>query len=269
MIFNFSNYKDYFRAFLKALPNQGRGYLSQMAKALNITSSQMSHVYKGPRDLTLEQALKLAQFLGLNQLESEFFLELVLLARAGTKDLQNFHEKKLAQLRNQALKIQNQVVNDHRVLDEKQSAIFYSTWLYSAVRMFCSIKTSSLEEISDFFAIRKSRILPVLHFLCDTGLCVKRDGGFYIGQQSTFLPRESPLTYKHHSNWRLKAIEQLESDLDTNIFYTSPVSMSQKDFEAFKLRLSTLIKEFSQIVQGSPPEAIACFNIDFFRLSAR
>jgi uncharacterized protein (TIGR02147 family) len=268
MIFNFDDYRAFLKAFIQSRPRLGRGVLTKMAEHMDMTSAQMSHVFQGHREFNLEQALKAASFLGLSKMETEYFLELVQLARAGSRELVQFQKEKLKVIKAKGLELKNQVVSDHRVLSETEKAIFYSSWIYSAIRLYCSIAPTSFETICEVFQLTKSRALEILNFLCETGLCIKNDDGYSMGQQSTFLPRNSPLIMKHHTNWRLKALDRAEKGIEDELFYTSPVSMSEKDYESFRLRLTALIKEFSSTVKDSKEEQVACLNIDFFKLKS-
>lgn len=266
MIFQKTDYKSYLRAYLSSLPNKGRGFLTRFAHSIDMTQAQMSHVMSGEKDFTLEQAARAANYLGLSEIEAEYFLEMVILARAGNQELKILSKKKIEKLRAQALRLQNAIV-EHKVLSDEEKSIFYSSWFYSAFRMFCSLKPQSLDELSNYFRLSRKKTTEITNFLVTAGLLINENSKFKLGQKSTFIDRESPLATKHHSNWRLKAIERSETIHETELMYTSPVSMSQKDFDLFRARLAELIKEFSKTVQQSPEEIVACLNIDFFHFN--
>lgn len=265
MIYSFLNYKTYLLSVKKSKPKKGRGFLSQMALRMEMTSAQMSHVMKGDRDFTLEQAIKCTQALGLTTSETEYFLEMVIFARAGNHELREFSKKKLLKLKSLGLQIKNQVP-EHHELSDSQKAQFYSSWHYSAIRLLCSIKPIQIEEIVDRLHLEKSRIIEILIFLQESGLCKATNKGYVMGQQTTFVSKDSPFVHKHHSNWRLKALDQAERNLESDLFFTSPVSLSKSDFEKLKLQLADFIKQFSTTVKSSPSEQLACLNIDFFNL---
>ena len=137
MIFNFVDYKAFLRAHLKTKPKGGYGFLSKLALGIHITSAQMSHVMRGGRDLSPEQALKAARQLGLTAPETNYFLEMVNYARAGSKELRDFSEQRLTLLKAEGLQVKNQVPT-HQVLSDREKADFYSSWIYSAIRLYCS-----------------------------------------------------------------------------------------------------------------------------------
>lgn len=94
-LFEYQNYVDFLREWIELRPSQGRGQISQMARHLNISSVSMSYIVNGQRNLSEEQAVELVEFLGLTDIESEFFLTLVQFERAGSKKLERIYLKKL------------------------------------------------------------------------------------------------------------------------------------------------------------------------------
>ena len=86
-IYNFHNTIEFLRFYLQNQPKKGRGGIKKIAELLNIDSSQVSQVLSGKKTFTEEQALKVTHFCNLNELESDYFLCLVKIERAGTTDL--------------------------------------------------------------------------------------------------------------------------------------------------------------------------------------
>jgi len=85
-----------------------------------------------------------------------------------------------------------------------------------------------------------------------------------MGPQRTHLESTSPLIQKHHSNWRLKALQRSDSLDPEELMYTSPVSLSREDFKIIREDLVLMIKKVLDRVHPSPAEEVACLNIDFF-----
>ncbi len=93
---------------------------------------------------------------------------------------------------------------------------------------------------------------------------VEANGVFSSGPVATHLEKKSPLLVKHHTNWRLKAIQYAEQLSDQELMYSANISVSRKDFERIREELMTTIQKFIGIVKDSPAEDIAQFNLDFF-----
>src|SRR5690349_11426142 len=90
-IFTYSDYKLFIRERVQLMPHRGRGQFRQMALHLDVNSTVISQIFKGSRHLSPEQGLKIAQYLGLADLETRYFLNLIYKERAGTQDLKNHY----------------------------------------------------------------------------------------------------------------------------------------------------------------------------------
>ena len=89
-IYIYSNYSTFLRNYIKGLPKNGRGEINRIAENLRVHPTLVSQVLGGSKDFSLEQAHILSKYLGLNSMESDYFLLLVQKARAGTTDLKNY-----------------------------------------------------------------------------------------------------------------------------------------------------------------------------------
>ncbi|MGZ6442019.1 MAG: DUF4423 domain-containing protein, partial [Pseudobdellovibrionaceae bacterium] len=80
------------------------------------------------------------------------------------------------------------------------------------------------------------------------------------------LENKSPFIAKHHTNWRLKAIEATENLLDEELIYSANFTISRVDFVRLREEMVQLVQRFLTVVKDSPAEDIAQFNLDFFWL---
>src|SRR6185437_12496976 len=149
-IFNFSDTKSYLRHYITELPRKGRGEGTRIAKHLRVSTTLVSQVLTGEKSFTLEQARSLCDYLGLSGVDADYLMFLVEHDRAGTTELKRYWNSKLDELRNRALKLSNRI-KPRRVLNDQERAIFYSTPLYSAIRLFTSVGENgkSLVEICE------------------------------------------------------------------------------------------------------------------------
>ena len=95
-------------------------------------------------------------------------------------------------------------------------------------------------------------------------MVVEVNNTFSSGPVATHLEKKSPLLIKHHTNWRLKAIQVAETLSDEELMYTANFSVSKKDFHILREQLLQTVQKFLKIVGPSPAEEIAQFNIDLF-----
>jgi hypothetical protein len=184
--------------------------------------------------------------------------------RAGTTELKKYWRKKLDDLRTRALKLSERLQAEC-VLNDQERSVFYSSPLYSAIRLYTSIdKGKTAAEISERFEITRQRAMEILNFLVSTGLCRIENDRYVMGAQSTHLEKGSPHLAKHHANWRVRAIQRSEDLSDHELMYTSVISLSKHDFEILREKMVADIKTFLKQVHDSPAEEVACFNLDFF-----
>jgi hypothetical protein len=118
--------------------------------------------------------------------------------------------------------------------------------------------------MAHFFHLTRAQIAPVISFLLSTGLCVEEKGRIKLGTTATYVGTDSPFVNSHRRNWRLKAMERFSSTGPGDLFYSSPCSISKTDAEVIRKELAKMIGEISKRVGDSPPEKLACLNIDWF-----
>lgn len=74
----------------------------------------------------------------------------------------------------------------------------------------------------------------------------------------------TPFVIRHHSNWRLRAINSLENTNTEELNLTAPMSISKKDFQIIREKIVKLIQESVEVAKASKAEDLAALTIDFF-----
>lgn len=265
MIFEFSHYHAYLKAFLQNRPKRGHGEVSRMARHLRVSTTYVSQVMAGNRHFTPEQAEQLAEYLGLTSLEADYFFYLVQQDRAGSESLRKFCRQKLMEIKSKSLELTNRI-SPKRVISEHERTTFYSNPLYSAIHLYTSTGKNgrTLEEISNRFEIPRSKAAEMIVFLQNAGLISEKGGRFSMSTQSTHIEARSPHAIRNHANWRLRALLASEDLRPDELMYTVNVSLSKKDFAYLREKMVAFITEFLQTVHDSPSEEIANLNLDFF-----
>lgn len=87
-----------------------------------------------------------------------------------------------------------------------------------------------------------------------------------MGKSVVYLGNESPLIVKHHTNWRMKAIQKMDTRENDELFFTSPLSMSASDFAKIRELLAKAIQSSLEICKDSPAEDVFALNIDLFKV---
>lgn len=269
---NLVDYKDYklfINETIEQMDKSGRGQFQKMAKFCGVHSTLMSQVFKGAKELSLEQAISIAQYFSLSSFEQEYFLNLISLSRAGSTDLRNFYEEKRKRLTEESQDL-NRLLPKGQELTEAQRSVFYSSWYYSAVRLACSIENvRSIESLAEFLDLPRAKIQEIVDFLISAGLCVRDGEKIISGPKRTHLSRKSHLVSSHHTNWRLKAVEKYSHYTDDDLSFTGPMTISKTEASKIRKILVESVEKVSHEVEKSSSDDLYCLNIDWFSVRKR
>lgn len=265
-VFEYNHYRKLILDLLFVMDAKARGQNGKLAKALGVHTSQISQILKGTRDLNLEQAYEVTQFFSLNTLQSRFFITLVSLERAGSHKLKKHYQEELIRIKREAALLENRLQVEH-VLDEEKLAVFYSSPLYSEVRLLLSIKEfQSFDKLKKYFQLSDEQLLSILHFLEQNELIVREGKIFRMGPAKTHLPKTSPMILQLQKNWRLKAMEKQRRFDKNDFYYTGPMVLAEKDFDRIKEIFKKSLEEMYQVLEPSPCEKLYCVNLDCFEV---
>ena len=264
-LFDFSDYREYLGAWLQAAKSSKSFNLSRLAEIAGVHPTFLSHILKGNKHLSLEQAALISDHFQHTKLEQDYFMILINLDRAGTKRLRDYWLEKKSNLEAEKNKLGRRF-DRHRELTTDQRAEFYSSWIYAAVWAATAISDGqTLTQLATRFNISRGRVEEILGFLVNTGLCTEKHGYYSMGEAHIHVPNESPFVVKHHLNWRMKAVQKMDTREANELFFTSPMSISSDDFSKIRERLNKLIKEAVDIAKDSKSQEVVCLNIDFFK----
>ncbi len=261
--FECHDYKQCVNSWIDSQPKAGHGQLRQLALHLGINSVVMSQVFRGDRDLTPEQALGVTKFMGLSELERDYFLLLVQKGRTGSHELKAVLEKQLEGMRTAAQALKNRV--KYQKFTDEDRATFYSQWYYSAVRLGISIPNlNRVSAIADHIKVDRALVAKVMQFLFKHKLVVEENGKLNMGPQVTHVGHDSPFVNRHHTNWRLKALQAMENVDDVDLFYTGPMALSKEATTSIRKLLVELVEKTTKKAAASDSEKLRCLNIDWF-----
>lgn len=264
MLFETSDYKAYVREYIRKLPKQGRGEYTRIAAYLRVHTTLVSHIFRGDKDLTPEQACSLSAYLGHSLLEREYFLSLVEWCRAGSASLKDAKRRHIDGLRERARELANRLPQDH-TLSDAERAVFYSSWQYSGVRLATSLPgINSLDTIAARLGLPDDVVSRVLTFLVAKQLVVEGESGYTLGPQRTHVPATSPLSAQHHRNWRLRALDRLDRLSSDELAFTAPMTLARKDRSVVRAELVATIERVHALAAPSPAEELCCLTIDWF-----
>jgi uncharacterized protein (TIGR02147 family) len=268
-VFQFRDYRDYLRSRLEELPSKGYGQLSKLARSIGVNVTLTSQIMKGSKSLSIDQAVLTAQFFGLSDLETDYFIALVSYDRAGRQESRAYIEKQLEKIRRSAKDIDSRMKTVLQITTA-QRAEFYSSWVYSAVRQSTAIDgLHDPQSIATYLGLQIRQVRTVLEFLSRTGLCVEKKGRFYVGAKSTHLNQESPWARVHKSNWHEQALRALEDNGPAHFIYSQPVTLSKEDAVKVRGILLEVLERVNKVVDPSASEELFCLNLDWFKVGGR
>lgn len=265
-IYEFSDYKQFFNAWVLKQPNGGHGEYRRVSQSLGVSTTMVSQVFKGDKHLSLEMACELTEYLNLSDEETEYFLLLVEFNRAGSLKLQKKLGKQITIRQEKAKKIENRVTKDFE-LSEEAKVIFYSSWIYSGIRLLSAVPGyQDVVSISEKLNLSRNQVQKIVDFLIMHNLCQEKSGRITTGNVATHLGSSHLLAAKHHQNWRLQGFQKMSFQSDEDMFFTFPCALSKKDAEILQSKILQWIVEIRRVVGPSDSEIVRCLNIDWFGL---
>lgn len=264
-IFNYSQVSDFLRNHIATKPKNGRGELTRLAHAINVSPSLMTLIVQGQRLPTEEQGILLCEYCGFTELETDYFMLVLQRERAGSKTLEKFWSRKLQEAKERSHRMIERIP-ETATLDELTLARFYSHPVHLAICLFTGLdlKGKNLDEIANRFSLERKEAFEILSFLVSKGICIEENERYLPGHSRTHLPENSSFIAQHHTNWRFQAIQQSRKISRSELMFSGPVSLSREDFELLREEMAQFIQNFLKKVHQSEAEEIACFNLDFF-----
>ncbi len=265
LIFEFKNYRKYLAKKISEFPNKGYGQMSKLADFMGVHTTLVSQVLNEYKNLTVDQAVMVTEYFGLNELESEYFISLVQYEKTGTPAAKLFFEKKMLKLKESSKDLSKRLKSEYE-LKEEHRAIFYSDWAYSAIRQSIALPgINTIENISTYLGLSRKKVQKYMDFLLKVGLCRIEADKFKIGPSSTYVDSNSSWVRVHHSNWRQRALLSFDKNDIKNLHYTSPLTISEADSEIIREKIVQFIEQVNIVVDPSPSEKLFCLNIDWFQ----
>lgn len=263
-VYEFNDFRSFLTEWLKNQPLKGRGLLSRWAEKLNVHPTLISQIMGGSKEISLELADELTRLLHLSDEEADYFLLLVQFSRSGSVSLRQRQQRKITEAQTRAKNLAHRL-KQTTDFDSVAKAEFYSSWIYAGVRNLTAVPgQNSAEAIADRLQIPREVIVKVIEFLLRNGLCEMKNSQLTYGPQRTHLPATSPLVAQHHRNWREQAEQKMLWRREQDLFFSFPMSLSDKDAELLRQKLPLWIEEVHKIVGPSKSETVRCLNIDYF-----
>lgn len=264
-IFDYDDYKKYLADLLGERPNGGRGERVKISKALSCNIAYVSKVLNDSAHFSAEQAEALSRYLNLVNHETDYFILLVMFARAGTKSLQDYYRRKIDEAR-QSRFVLKERLKVKKNLSAQDQSVYYSSWYYSAVHLLTGIPSYQTKEaLSARLSLPVKKVSEVLEFLESCSLVTKQGQRYQRTSVTLHLGNDSPMISKHHMNWRLQAMRSLDRDEKEAIHYSSAVTIAASDLSKIKEILIQAIEQVRSRVRASKDEELYCYSLDLYK----
>jgi uncharacterized protein (TIGR02147 family) len=266
-VYDYKDYKKFLNDWIGLLPHKGRGQKVHLAQALRCQTPFISHVLSGDYHFSVEQTIDCARWMALDDDQTDYLVRLVLKARAGTRETENFFERQIQRKKSTETELKKRLKIKEGLSEEDQNQ-YYSSWHYAAVHMaLLNPQLQSLAALQNYFQLPLTQLGKIIDFLARTKLVeTKPNGKIKNTARKIHLERNSPLIASHHTNWRLHAIDKIKEADRENLHYSSVMSLSAEDYDWVKSKISILLEEIVVKITDSPDEKLAAFCFDWFEL---
>ncbi|MFN7455138.1 MAG: TIGR02147 family protein [Pseudobdellovibrionaceae bacterium] len=267
-IYKYSNYRLFLKDWVQNQPKRGRGILSQMAATTGVHPTFLSQVLSSGKDFSNEQALLVAEFMGLSESQIEYFMILVEREKASHFKLKDRLDQRIKTLQDESQQLDRLLQKENDRLSTEQLGEYYSSWTYIAVHSLIALTPyQNRQNLYQALSIEKSEIDRILQFLFRAGLAVEERGQIKrVGSKSTFIGKESPFIWTHLRNWREVAIQRMQNMTKNDLSYSTVITLRAKDAQRIKDILREAIKKSDEVVESTEPEVMAFLNFDFMVL---
>lgn len=266
-IFEFKSYIAYFRHRLEA-PGQ-RGAKAKMAAMMNIKPTYISQVLQEKAHFSLEQIEAANLFFQHTSDESHFLILLAQKERAGTRSLKNYFQNQIQKILDSRMILTERLGTETEIKDEDKSW-YYSTWLPAAIHIATTIPhLRTVAQMARAFQVSENVIVKIIERLEQMGLVSHVGQEYHPGQRHIRLGNQTHYIIKHHTNWRLQALQSLDRERPTDLHYSAVVSLSEADVVKVKDFLLETIKSSLGIVKESKEEVLYNICLDFYDLLAK
>jgi uncharacterized protein (TIGR02147 family) len=264
-VFEYSDYRNYLQDLVNERKQKGFAQ-SEVADAVNCQPAYLSHVLKGKAELTEDHGIGLCNFLKFSQIESEYFMVILRLGRAGTPQLRKYLEESRQRLIKASKKVLSKLEKNLTADGGERFVYLNSSWVPGIIRAVVACpKYNTAAAIAHRIKLEKEIVEFHLEML-EKYKFIKFENGKYIDLEDYIhFPEDSLHVETFQTNKYLHALDALSrrspEDLRINILMT----LDQKTVEEIRRILKKAIDKVMQAGGPSPEEDLYAVSIDFFK----
>jgi hypothetical protein len=269
-IFEYNDYRQVLEEALELSPvGSKHGMIGRLARHIKVHSTFISQVRRGMSHLSMDQSIGVCSFFRFRPDETDFFLDLVALARCGSKEGRLFFRERIDRCRNGRSDVQNRLAHK-KILSRELAAVYYQTWVHQAVHMLaqCDGGTSS-EEVVQQLRISSAVASRVIDQLIECDILEKKNLRLTTRIPFLHLVKGTPEVTHVHANWRAKILQEIQSPSDANAFhFSSAIALDQRTAKAIHQILLDSIATISASVDKAEAKKVSVLCMDFISLTS-
>lgn len=261
MITEFFNYREYLQSLFEIRIKRNERYsLRAFARDLDIHPARLSDVLKQKYGLSIEAAVRIAQRLGLNRYDTEYFCDMVLLDNSKSKEVSQLAKRRLEEKRDLRGKMIN--IDTHR---------FIADWYHIAIMEVCYLDSfnGTISWICNALDLEEKTAKEAIERLIRLGLMEKTDNGYQ--KKDKFLtttenvPSEAILKVNDQILQKAQ-IALLEQAVEERDFSSVTFAINPKKIDEARRIISKCRHELIRLLEEGKRTELYCFSAQLFRL---
>jgi hypothetical protein len=264
-IFDFKDYKLYILKITSGT-NQQKIAKSHLAQAIGCQAAYLSQVLKGKAELTEDHGIKLCQFLHFSELETEYFLTILRMNRAGSSTLARYLEKSCQRLINLNKEVEQRIPSQKRSGIDELNIYYCSSWIPTLIHTATSCEAyQSVSSLCDRFHLDKETVELHLNTLQKFGLVEFKNNRWQFSGGSLHFPKGSPLEQSFLLQQRLFTLNKIGSKRPSDIHFSTVFASSPETIDKLRQLFFETIASLHEQVEPSPSQEVYMLCLDFYQ----
>ncbi len=264
-VFDYKDYREFLRSLVQNRQIRGKTQV-ELAKAMNCQAAYLSQVLGDRAELTEDHGMKLCIYLEFNDAETEYFLLILRISRAGTKPLLSYLEQQRDRLQQLHHELSSRISSEKNEETNELNIYYCSSWIPSVIHTATSCETLQTSvAIAQRFRLEKGLVEYHLQILEKYLLVSFQEHRWVFQGRSTHFTKNSALDQIFQLSRRMLALNSLSNRLPQDIHYSVVFSANQETVNRIRDLLFDSIEKMHKQVEPSPSEDVYSACIDLFR----
>lgn len=240
----------------------------KLADLLRIQKSYLSKIMRGDALMSKDQGFLLAQYLKLNNKESDYLFLLLDRDKAAIKEYKNQLDQKIKSIQNLNTQSQNYIEKEVNTLNSSEMQLYYLNTETQLIHLALALPNfkRNPELLKDIFRISTNKFQEILNLLIKLGFIEIENGKIKNLKSNLHLPKDSPFFWQWFSGLRNKSLEWTKSLEDHDKYnFSANFTASEEDKEKIRIKFMSFLKDVEKIVKDSPSENLYQISFDLFK----